>query len=182
MNTQPISTRRFFGSAIAVLLCSSLSTNAADYPRTGIPELQVPVKQFEAAVFENMARYSGTPVEALDRSSLRLTLGPNGPVASVTSRDGSKGLFLSPGRYDGTVTKQAPGVYCMTRASDGLVDVTLDGRAIPRFPVEPPQGPYITNFVHPSFGCGGWADPVLANACFFKLACLWTGVFCDSAP
>lgn len=167
---------------LGMLLFSSLSAHAGDYPKTGIPELQVPVKQFETAVIANLAKSSGTPIETLNESSLRVTLGPNGPVATITSRDGKIGLFLSPGRYAGTVTKQTPGVYSMTRGSDGTVDVKLGGKTIPLLPVEPPQEPVIYHVVHPSLFCGGWADPGLANACFFKVACLWTGVFCEPPP
>ncbi|NEQ69419.1 MAG: hypothetical protein F6K21_28795 [Symploca sp. SIO2D2] len=167
---------------LGVLFFSSLPAHAVDYPNSNFLGLQVPVKEFEASVVEKLAKSAGMSIETIDASSLRVSLEPGSIVATVTSQDGRTGLFLSPGRKAGTVIKQAPGLYSMTRAYDGSIDIKLEGKTIPLTPVEPPEEPIVYNFFRPFFFCGGWADPVLANACFFKATCLWTGVFCDTPP
>ena len=128
----------------------------------------------QKSVLELIAQMTGMDVTDLDPATLVIRSEGERFGATVTSRDGQKGFFLSP---ENKKVKQQAGLYVFENQSD-RVYATFNGKKI-KIQTLLPRGFFEVVDAAPQcpgFGCGCWADPGLANQCFVASVCAYTGV------
>jgi hypothetical protein len=145
----------------------------------------------QETVLEKIAALSQSDISTLDASTLTVQSTNDSLIATVASRDGDRGFYYSSGRTEQGISVLEPGLYTVDRDGE-TARIFFNG-----YFVEPkdPVFPFMSVFVardsgiveaesfesHASIGCGGWADPVLASACFKLLVCEHVGI-CGFPP
>jgi len=168
----------FFVAFNSISLNAERSEKAVSPDNFQVSKLKEFININQKSVLGLIAQMTGMDVTDLDPTTLVIRSEGERFGATVTSRDGQKGFFLSPEGVDNKKMKQKAGLYVFENQSD-RVHATFNGKKIKVRNLSLPTGFFEVVDAAPQcpgFGCGCWADPGLANQCFFASVCAYTGV------